>query len=82
MRFLRQISEGEVLIEDNEVRPQTAAADARADAWVNEFTAPSLQVPGASPSSLVGGNHIHSCAVPSFPNEISPSVPDPARRGG
>ncbi|KAI0238326.1 Peroxisomal targeting signal 1 receptor [Lamellibrachia satsuma] len=43
MRFLRQISEGEVLIEDNEVRPQTAAADARADAWVKEFTGPSLQ---------------------------------------
>ena len=45
MRFLRQISEGEVLIKDNEVLPQTAAADAQAEAWVKEYTGPSIQVP-------------------------------------
>ena len=64
-----------MLIEDNEVRPQTAAADARADAWVNEFTAPSLQVPAASPSSLVGGDHIHSCTIPMTFLHLTPSLP-------
>ena len=44
MRFLRQISEGEVLIKDNEVLPQNAAADAQAEAWVKEYTGPSIQV--------------------------------------
>jgi len=63
------------LIEDNEVRPQTAAADARADAWVNEFTGPSLQVPGASRLSLVAEDHIHSCSISVKFLHLTPSKP-------